>query len=199
MIENNINLHIIGRVLIIDKTSNSIILDEFNNIHCENMSMALTSVISNSISNTNNQSFIERMSFGNGGIIINENNEILYKNSRVNSLNDSLYSETFSKEVDNTEDQNENDNITSRHIDGTNYSDIIIKCQLDMGQNALPSGQNRVVDSRDLTSDYVFNEIGLVTPAPDNKLLAHLIFHPIQKTQNRIFQVIYTLRFMIMG
>ena len=52
------------------------------------------------------------------------------------------------------------------------------------------------------TGDYIFDELGVFTKA-DNfdsgnpKMLTHVIFHPVQKSQNRVIEIIYTIRFQL--
>ena len=45
--------------------------------------------------------------------------------------------------------------------------------------------------------EYVFDELGVFTNATsfdDSKMLTHVIFHPVQKSQNRVIEIIYTIR-----
>ena len=190
----NINLNIMGHVLIKDFETGDIILNKKNDIHKENMSEALTSVLSNTLSSSNNIGIINKVIFGNGGIIVNDEGNINYKYPRVNNLIDNLYNQTLSVDVDYDESTDEDNNVISSHIDGTNYSDVVVTCSLDYGD---PTDQENTVDSTDITSQYVFNELGLLSNK--GRLLSHLIFHPIQKSANRKFQIIYTLRFSITG
>ena len=190
----NVNVNIIGHVLIKDFDTGDIVLNKRNDIHKENMSDALTRVLSNTLFSSNNVGIIKNIVLGNGGININDEGNINYKYPRVNNLIDTLYNQTLSVDVDYDEDTDEDNNVVSNHIDGTNYSDVVITCSLDYGD---PTDQESTVDSTDITSQYVFNELGLLSN--NGRLLTHLIFHPIQKSANRKFQIIYTLRFSIEG
>ena len=84
--------------------------------------------------------------------------------------------------------------MTVRHIPGKYYSDILVTTTLDYGE---PSDQLVFDNSANLDQIYVFDELGLKswTNAPGaGKLLSHVIFHPVQKSLNRLIQIDYTIR-----
>jgi hypothetical protein len=66
---------------------------------------------------------------------------------------------------------------------------------LDYGE---PAGQELFDNSQNLDGAFVFDELGLkgYTAEGDGlgKLLTHVIFHPVQKSLNRLIQVDYTVR-----
>jgi hypothetical protein len=174
--------------------SNPVVLvDKKNAIHYENMSEALAYSLSNRGSN-----FIYEMHFGNGGTSVDPTGIINYLPPNVNTQNADLYNPTFYKVVDDT-DQSNNDPIRNkmevRHIPGTVYSDVLVTCLLDYGE---PAGQLAFDNSPYTTNDFVFDEIGLkgwsATGAGTGKLLTHVIFHPVQKSLNRLIQIEYTVR-----
>ena len=82
-----------------------------------------------------------------------------------------------------------------RHIPGTVYTDILVTCLLDYGE---PADQAAFDNSQNLSGQYVFDELGLKAYVPNNpgagKLLTHVIFHPVQKSLNRLIQIDYTVR-----
>ena len=80
-----------------------------------------------------------------------------------------------------------------RHTSGATYSDILVSCLLDYGE---PSGQEAFDNSTDMNGNYVFDELGLKSYSPDGngKLLTHVVFHPVQKSLNRLIQIDYTVR-----
>ena len=80
-----------------------------------------------------------------------------------------------------------------RHVSGATYSDIVISCLLDYGE---PVGQQAFDNSQDMNSNFVFDELGLKSynPSGTGKLLTHVVFHPVQKSLNRLLQVDYTIR-----
>jgi hypothetical protein len=83
--------------------------------------------------------------------------------------------------------------METRHILGNTYTDLLVSCLLDFGE---PSGQNAFDNSSNLDGKYVFDELGLKgTDAAGNLvLLTHVIFHPVQKSLNRMIQIDYTIR-----
>jgi hypothetical protein len=64
---------------------------------------------------------------------------------------------------------------------------------LDFGE---PSGQLAFDNSSNLDGQYVFDELGLVgyDSTGNEILLTHVIFHPVQKSLNRMIQIDYTVR-----
>jgi hypothetical protein len=86
-----------------------------------------------------------------------------------------------------------------RHIPGNSYTDIIISCLLDYGE---PATQSAFDNSTALNDTYTFDELGIVAKSLDGTsglsstglLLTHVIFHPVQKSLNRLIQIDYTVR-----
>jgi hypothetical protein len=139
---------------------------------------------------------IYKMAFGNGGTSVDPTGIITYLTPNSTGSNASLYNQTFEKIV--AVDPNNTDpvrnKIETRHVSGTNYTDILVSCLLDYGE---PSGQDAFDTASDTESLYVFDELGLVSSAAGTgtgKLLTHVIFHPVQKSLNRLIQIDYTVR-----
>ena len=83
-----------------------------------------------------------------------------------------------------------------RHTAGNKFTDIVVTCTLDYGE---PTGQAAFDNTTDFNGDFVFDELGLKSfegteNGSTNKLLTHVIFHPVQKSLNRLIQIDYTLR-----
>ena len=70
---------------------------------------------------------------------------------------------------------------------------MFITCLLDYGE---PSGQDAFDTASEADSLYVFDELGLKAYSTDGegRLLTHVIFHPVQKSLNRLIQIDYTVR-----
>jgi hypothetical protein len=182
-----------GHIKIFDPKTNEVFVDKRNAIHYENFSIALASGVSNQETGV-----IAEMVFGNGGSRIDPTGIITYLTPNTSGGAASLYNQTYYKTVDsrnpNSKDPTRN-YMEVRHITGTYYSDILISCLLDYGE---PSGQSAFDTATDQNSQFVFDELGLKSYSTDGPntglLLTHVIFHPVQKSLNRLIQVDYTIR-----
>jgi len=180
-----------GHIKISDPTTGEILIDKRNAIHYENMSISLAESLANA-----GQGFIYEMAFGNGGTSIDPTGIITYLTPNSTGTNASLYNKTYSKVVDDRSVNNidpTRNKVETRHVSGTNYTDILVSCLLDYGE---PSGQDALDNATGSDSLYVFDELGLVaySPTGTGRLLTHVIFHPVQKSLNRLIQIDYTVR-----
>jgi hypothetical protein len=187
--ENGVMLQ--GHIKISNPETGEIIVDKRNAIHYENMSISLAESLANA-----GQGTIYEMAFGNGGTSIDPTGIITYLTPNSTGTNASLYNQTFIKVVDDRSVNNTDparNKIESRHVSGTNYTDIVVSCLLDYGE---PSGQDAIDNATNADSLYVFDELGLVSylPSGQGRLLTHVIFHPVQKSLNRLIQIDYTVR-----
>ena len=176
-----------------DQNNPVVLVDKKNAIHYENMSEALASSLSNRGSN-----YIYEMQFGNGGTSVDPTGIVNYLPPNVNTQNADLYSPTYSKVVDDTSEGNTDptrNKMEVRHIPGTVYTDILVTCLLDYGE---PAGQTAFDNNATTTDLFAFDELGLkgwsAAGAGTGKLLTHVIFHPVQKSLNRLIQIEYTVR-----
>ena len=184
-------VHIEGHIKIHDPVSGEIYIDKRNAIHYENMSIALAQSIANS-----GQGFVYEMAFGNGGTAVDPTGIITYLTPNSSGTNASLYNQTYTKIVDDRSSNNTDplrNYIETRHVTGTNYTDVFITCLLDYGE---PSGQLAYDNTNNNESAYVFDELGLksYSTTGNSLLLTHVVFHPVQKSLNRLIQVDYTVR-----
>jgi hypothetical protein len=197
MLENNKQpdetqgFHVEGHIKIFDPETKEIFIDKRNAIHYENISVAMATSFSNQ-----GKGFIYQMSFGNGGTAVDPTGLIAYLTPNTVGINTSLYNETYQKVVDQNSVENADpirNKMETRHISGSTYTDIIVSCLLDYGE---PVGQEAFDNSQDMQGNFVFDELGLraYDPAGQGKLLTHVIFHPVQKSLNRLLQIDYTIR-----
>jgi hypothetical protein len=180
-----------GHIKIYDPETKEVFIDKNNAIHYENMSIALA----DSVGNRGN-GWIYEMSFGNGGTSVDPTGIITYLTPNSTGTNASLYNQTYTKIVDDNSVNNTDpvrNKIETRHVSGTNYTDVLITCLLDYGE---PSGQDAFDTATDQNSLYVFDELGLkgYSASGTGNLLTHVVFHPVQKSLNRLIQIDYTVR-----
>jgi hypothetical protein len=189
---DNTELKVDGFLKIFDPLSGEVFVDKHNAINFENFSRALALSIGNK-----GQQMIAEMHFGNGGTSVDPTGIITYLPPNSTGQNADLYNKTYYKIVDDNNSLNldaTHNNISIRHTPGLIYTDILISCLLDYGE---PAGQQAFDNSTTMSGDFVFDELGLKgwggTPST-GLLLTHVIFHPVQKSLNRLIQIDYTVR-----
>lgn len=183
--------HFEGHIKIFDPETKEVFIDKRNAIHYENMSVAMVNALSNQ-----GQGWIYQMAFGSGGTTVDPTGLITYLTPNTVGVNTGLYNQTYAKIVDQNATENVDptrNKMEIRHVSGATYSDIVISCLLDYGE---PVGQQAFDNSQDMNSNFVFDELGLKSynPNGEGKLLTHVVFHPVQKSLNRLLQVDYTIR-----
>jgi len=184
--------HFEGHIKIHDPNTKEVFVDKRNAIHYENMSVAMVNSLSNQGYGT-----VYQMIFGTGGTTVDPTGLITYLTPNTVGVNSSLYNQTYQKVVDQNAIENQDpirNKMEIRHISGSTYSDILISCLLDYGE---PLDQEAFDNSVDMNGEFVFDELGLKGLGPntsDGKLLTHVIFHPVQKSLNRLLQIDYTIR-----
>lgn len=191
--DENGSVRVEGHIKIFDPVSKEVFVDKRNAIHYENMSEALALSIANK-----GYGFIHEMHFGNGGTSVDTTGIITYLPPNTSGANADLYNPTYYKVVDDTSQLNNDpsrNKIVIKHTPGLIYSDVLVTCLLDYGE---PAGQQAFDNSIGLDDDFVFDELGLKSWSNDGEgtgnLLTHVIFHPIQKSLNRLIQIDYTVR-----
>ena len=188
-------IYVRGHIKIHNPETGEVFVDKPNAIHYENMSEAIAYALSH-----RDQQYMYEMHFGNGGTAVDSTGVITYLIPNTTSQSADLYNPTYYKIVDDTDTSNNPDTdhnkMEVRHIAGNPYSDIIITCLLDYGE---PATQSVFDNSTTLNDTYTFDELGIKARALDGtagegKLLTHVIFHPVQKSLNRLIQIDYTVR-----
>jgi hypothetical protein len=191
--ESSVKFH--GHVLIKNLDTDEVLLDKRNAVDNENMSITIAKGLAG-----DPEGVIQEMDFGNGGTTVSGTGVITYFPPNVTGPTANLYNETYSKVVNSNSPLNSNtadNNITTSHVTGTDYTDIIITCTLEYDE---PPGQ-AAFDNADATNTtFTFNEIGLRAfnlTSDAGLLLTHVIFNPIMKALNVRLQIIYTLRILL--
>jgi len=196
MAHSAIPISIEGFLKVFDPTTKEVFFDGHNAIHYENISIAIADALSNRSIGT-----IYKMAFGNGGSSVDQTGIITYLPPNTTGQNASLYNQTYEKIVDDTNVSNNNptrNKMTVNHTSGKVYTDIVVQCLLDYSE---PASQMAFDNSTQMSSPYIFDEIGLLANYGTDdlgnqltKLLTHVIFHPVQKSLNRQIQIDYTVR-----
>jgi hypothetical protein len=172
-----------------EKTNGKIVLNKRNAVHPEHASI----LIARAIANRENGS-IYSMHFGTGGATVDPLGNITYATPNTTGAAD-LNNPVYFEVVDDNEGAPQGNQMAVRHINGTLFSDVEIRCVLDknepFGQPAFDNVGNINVND----SQFVFDEIGLKTE--DGLLVTHITFSPVEKTASRILEIIYTLRISI--
>lgn len=174
-----------------DPSRAEVVLNKRNAIHQEHASI----LIARAIANRENGS-IYSMWFGTGGATIDPLGTIVYATPNTTGAAD-LNTPVYFEVVDDTDGAPEGNQMAVRHINGTLFSDVEIRAVLDKNE---PFGQpafDNVGTTNLNSSQFVFDEIGLKTE--DDLLVTHIVFSPIEKTSNRIFEIVYTLRVSIVA
>ena len=184
-----------GFVRIFDPNSGETFVDKKNAIHYENMSVSLAETLSHRTS-AQGGGWIYEMAFGNGGSSVDPTGVITYLPPNTTGADADLYNETYAKVVDDNSAADTdpvNNKMTVLHTSGKVYTDILVSCLLDYGE---PPGQQAFDNSTNFNGEFVFDELGLKawTGTEANRLLTHVICHPVQKSLNRQIQIDYTVR-----
>lgn len=186
------NVNVEGHIKIFDPESGEVFVDKRNAIHYENISEALALSIGNKTTG-----FIHELALGNGGTSVDPTGVITYKPANNSGTNSSLYNQTYYKVVDDLSALNndaQRNKIVVNHTEGAVYTDIVVSCLLDYGE---PSGQAAFDNTNNFDGTFVFDELGLKSWAGavnTGKLLTHVVFHPVQKSLNRLIEIEYTVR-----
>lgn len=187
---SELNVKITGHVKITDLNTKEVLVDRYNAINSEAMSIILANMLQG-----NNSKYIYELHFGNGGTVIDTTGNITYKdvaeNLKLGTVAE-LFNPLYYKVVDVNDDTNNDDNTrnyaTFEHTDGLIYSDLVVTCTLEENQ---PETQQN-------TGIITFDEIGLKSKGNaglnSGYLLSQLVFEPVEKTAGRVIQVVYTLR-----
>ncbi len=184
-----------GHLLIRDAETGEELVNKRNAIHFGNMAF----VIANALSYWKNQdNGIYHMAFGNGGSDVLNTGAINYKTTNTGTIRDDsagLYNRTYEKLIGQDATTDSKNNVSIVTSSGS-YTDLQITCTLDFGE---PSAQaTSDTATSDSSTDFIFDELGIYAynsgGISSEYLLTHVIFHPVQKSLNRVIEIVYTIR-----
>tara|TARA_B100000809_G_scaffold13256_1_gene12084 strand:- start:167 stop:856 length:690 start_codon:yes stop_codon:yes gene_type:complete len=204
--DDNMGLNVSGHILIRDKDTGQELVNKRNAIHYGNMAHIVAQALTNQ-----DDAFIHYMAFGNGATSVDTAGKVVYKTPRVTEGYESganLYSRTFAKPVSTDAENPVSERATNNIevISGVSYTDLKITCTLGYSE---PSDADAFDSSVSNEGNYVFDELALFSkPTVDSydtwqigidssTMLSHVIFHPVQKSKNRVIEVIYTIRIQL--
>lgn len=201
---NTANLNMKGSIVIRDAETGEVLLEKNNAIHYGNMAY----IVANALTNRED-AFIHYMAFGNGATSVDTSGRIIYKTPRVTEAYESganLYSRTYWKVISDTSENATPEDNKVEVIPGASYTDIKVTCTLSYGE---PEGQDVFDSSTTNEGDYIFDELALFSYPYNTALvteeerintstmLTHVIFHPVQKSANRVIEIVYTVRIQL--
>jgi hypothetical protein len=190
--KENFELTIEGHVKIVshngDGTDEKVVMDQRNAIHKENMSLAIARALAG-----DDSGHVYSMHFGTGGATVDGVGAISYADPNVSGSAD-LNVPAYFEVVDTKRGAPDGNLAGTRHVSGTLFSDVEIRCVLDKGEPIGQAAFDNLPDNID--SSFKFDEIALKTD--DGLLLTHIVFNPIEKTANRVFEVVYTVRIRVL-
>ena len=189
-----------GIIKISDPHTGEVFVHQENAIHFGNISWAITNALGGS-----DTGHITHMVFGSGGTSIDSSGNISYRSPNTSTLQDASaepYQATY------WEDLAASGNSITTIPSTSNFSDLTTTVLIAFGEpdQASPEFLQSVTDTATTTNDtYVFDELALYTGtsmgtlnpydfSPDGRMVTHVIFHPVQKAQNREIQIEYTIR-----
>ncbi len=181
-----------GFIKITDITDgkNDVLVEKRNAIHKENASIILAA----SLANRTSEGGIYSMAFGTGGASVDNLGNIQYLAPNVVGNSD-LHTPIYSKVVDDNRGADAGNSLSIRHIAGTEYTDVEVRCVLGLSE---PTGQPSVdtLSGTDINSaTYAIDEVALKSDS--GRLFSHVTFSPVIKSANREIEVIYTVRITI--
>jgi hypothetical protein len=189
-----------GHLQIKDKATNEILEDKDNLIHPQNLARIFARALANE-----NYHNAYGMALGNGGSYIDSTGRIIYNIPNTTGTNAQLYNETYMEVVDGTTGNSNTVVSAASQTDLTSIVTVEVTLSADEpdGQYLTDSQDSGTVLNPQDNSGYVyyFDELGLVAKnpnygilgEPEYLLLTHLVFNPIEKTQNRELLLTYTL------
>ena len=184
-----------GHLLIRDAETGEEIVNKRNAIHFGNMAFVIANALSYWETEDNG---IYHMAFGNGGSDVLNTGEINYKTTNTGTIRDDsagLYNRTYEKLIGQSENTDPKNHV-SIQPSSSSYTDLQITCTLDFGEPSMQATSDTA--QSDSSTDFIFDELGIYAynsgGISKEYLLTHVIFHPVQKSLNRVIEIVYTIR-----
>jgi hypothetical protein len=189
-----------GHVLVTDRATGEVLVDNHNAIHPQNMATAIARGLSNS---ANFQIF--KMKLGNQGTYIDNTQQIVFRPANTIGNAADLYNPTWVEVVDESQSSiGVGNSVVFSQVPLSTTSRVIVTAIIASNEainNPTDGGDGD--PSLNPEGNFFFDELGLFTKQttgtdfqmnPDGELmLTHLIFSPIEHTGNRELTIVYTL------
>ena len=182
---NDLSINTTGRILIHDILTGELILDAKNAIHPRNMAL----IVARSLAREDN-GYIQKIAFGNGGTFRNSAGALVYKTPNVLGSSATLYNQTYQILVDELTAGTPATNSVKALASPAPALTSLVVVTFKLAANE-PAGQAVSDNLSNTTTPFTFDELGLISN--DGLLLSHLVFSPIEKTANRAWQHTYTI------
>ncbi len=188
MKNENLNINVVGHILMKDMMTGEVLVDQDNAIHPQNLATVIARGLANE---ANNQIFT--MKLGNGGTNIDSGLNINFLPANTVGTTASLYNSTYSEVVDDSDVNVALGNSVTSAASPTPAITSVVTCVLELTADE-PAGQapnDGVTTNPDST--YTFDELGLFTNDAPELMVSMLVFSPVEKTSNRAISITYTL------
>lgn len=181
-----------GHLKIIDVTDgrNEVLVNKRNAIHKENASIILAAALAN----RDVEGGLYRMDFGTGGASVDTLGNINYLAPNVTGNSD-LHNPIYSKVIDDNRGADSGSSMSIRHVSGTQYTDIEVRCLLGLSEPAGQPSTDTLGSNNINGASYSIDEIALKSDT--GRLFSHVVFSPVIKSANREIEIIYTIRLTI--
>ena len=174
-----------GHLLIRDAETGEELVNKRNAIHFGNMAFVIANALSYWKTEDNG---IYHMAFGNGG------SDVL-NTGAIRDDSAGLYNRTYEKLIGQDATTDSKNNVSIVTSSGS-YTDLQITCTLDFGEPSTQATSDTATS--DSSTDFIFDELGIYAynsgGISSEYLLTHVIFHPVQKSLNRVIEIVYTIR-----
>lgn len=198
--------------VVVKDASGKELVNKSNAIHPANMAIAIARGLSNSAHGS-----IFKIKLGNQGTFVNPDQQIVFKPPITTGVTADLYNPTYVEIVDDSNTGvGVGNSVTFTGIPASTSTRVIVTAVIspneainrptDLADSTTTDGLDGV-DSTPTEGAYYFDELGLFTEGvgtdqlntPDELMLTHLIFSPIEHTGNRELTIVYSLTITVTG
>lgn len=189
-INEKTGIQVEGHLRVINDDLGIDLVNKRNAIHAENFSVALANLLANLTTGDGETGFsfgFEDIVFGDGGVVVDGIGGMTFRPTNTRNVTSQLYNQLYAGKISFTSDESPDTNISTTHVGGTLYTDVISTLTLDY---TTPHSE-----FDDPNADFIFDEIGIRNKA--GFLMTHVVFNPVVKTTEFKMRVVYTIRITV--